>query len=80
MHELFAAAGDIQVTDAELRITLAALSSPYRTRNAHALCHILHEAATAFPGSPADRTTAAPFRPVNATETGPLRDALWQEA
>ncbi len=52
LHELLAAAGDIQVTDTELRITLAPLSSPHRTRAAQTLCELLDATATAFPGSP----------------------------
>jgi transposase len=51
LHELFAAAGDIRVSDSELHITLAPLSSPHRTRAAQALCMILNETATVFPGS-----------------------------
>ena len=51
LHELLAAVGDIQVTDTELRITLAPLSSPHRTRAAQALCELLDQTATAFPGS-----------------------------
>lgn len=51
VHELFAAAGDIGVSDRELVITLAPLSSPHRTRAAQALCDILDQTATTFPGS-----------------------------
>jgi len=51
LHELFAAAGDLRVTDHELHITLAPLSSPHRTRAAQALCEILNQTATTFPGS-----------------------------
>lgn len=51
LHELFAAAGDLRVCDSELHITLAALSSPHRTRAAQALCEILNQTATTFPGS-----------------------------
>jgi hypothetical protein len=51
LHELFAAAGDIRVTDRELQITLAPLSSPHRTRAALALCEILDQTPTIFPGS-----------------------------
>ncbi|TMH62355.1 MAG: hypothetical protein E6H48_21105, partial [Betaproteobacteria bacterium] len=43
LHELFAAAGDIRVSDTELHITLAPLSSPHRTRAAQALCDILDQ-------------------------------------
>ena len=51
LHELFAAAGDIAVSDRELSITLAPLSSPHRTRAAQALCDILDQTETIFPGS-----------------------------
>jgi len=51
LHELFAAAGDIRVSDGELHITLAPLSSPHRTRAAQALCEMLDRTATVFPGS-----------------------------
>jgi len=51
LHEIFAAAGDIHVGDTELHITLAPLSSPHRTRAAQALCDILDQTATVFPGS-----------------------------
>jgi hypothetical protein len=51
LHELFAAAGDIKVDQSELRITLAPLSSPHRTRAAQSLCELLDQTATVFPGS-----------------------------
>jgi transposase len=51
LHELFATAGDIRVSDNELNITLAPLSSPHRTRAAQVLCEVLDETATIFPGS-----------------------------
>jgi hypothetical protein len=51
LHELFATAGDIHVSDSELTITLAPLSSPHRTHAAQALCEVLSKAATIFPGS-----------------------------
>jgi transposase len=51
LHEIFAAAGDIRVSDTELHITLAPLSSPHRTRAAQALCEILDQTATIFPGT-----------------------------
>jgi len=51
LHELFATAGDIRVTDRELQITLAPLSSPHRTRAAQALCEMFDQTATIFPGS-----------------------------
>ena len=51
LHELFATTGDIRVTQSELHITLAPLSSPHRTRAAQALCELLDKTATTFPGS-----------------------------
>lgn len=51
LHELFAAAGDIQVTDDQLRITLAPLSSPHRTLAIHAICDSLNTTGTLFPGT-----------------------------
>jgi transposase len=51
LHEMLAAPGDIQVTPNELQITLAPLSSPHRTRAAQALCELLDQTATVFPGS-----------------------------
>jgi transposase len=51
LHELFAAAGDIRVCHSELHITLAPLSSPHRTHATQALCKMLDQTATIFPGS-----------------------------
>lgn len=51
LHELFTAAGDIRVSDSELHITVAPLSSPHRTRAVEALCNLLDQTATTFPGS-----------------------------
>jgi hypothetical protein len=51
LHELLAGTGDIHVSDTELHITLAPLSSPHRTRAAQALCDVLDQTATTFPGS-----------------------------
>ena len=44
-------AADLDVTDDELRITLAPLSAPHRTRAIAALCHDLNQGQTRFPGS-----------------------------
>ena len=44
-------AASIAVTDTELRVTLAPLSSPHRTRALRALCDDLTRAATRFPGT-----------------------------
>ena len=51
LHELFATAGDIRVSGSELHITLAPLSPPHRTHAAQALCEMLDQTATIFPGS-----------------------------
>ncbi|MDE2051430.1 MAG: hypothetical protein KGJ72_10480 [Gammaproteobacteria bacterium] len=51
LHELFAASGDIHVTGEELQITPAPLSSPHRTRAVQALCELLDQTATVFPGT-----------------------------
>jgi transposase len=51
LHELFATAGDIRVSDNELNITLGPLSSPHRTQAAQALCETLDKTNTMFPGS-----------------------------
>ncbi|MBI4699751.1 MAG: hypothetical protein HY744_01065 [Deltaproteobacteria bacterium] len=51
LHELFRAAADIDVTDADLRVTLHPLSSPHRTIAVQALCDTLNESVTIFPGS-----------------------------
>ena len=46
-----ASAADLEVTDTELRVTLAPLSSAHRTRAIAALCEELNRAETVFPGS-----------------------------
>jgi transposase len=51
LHELFNSTGDIRVCDHELHITLDPLSSPHRTHAAQALCQILDQTFTVFPGS-----------------------------
>jgi transposase len=63
LHELFAAAGDIQVSDTELSITLAPLSSPHRTRAVQRLSETLDQTATIFPGSRLRMRFAARPRP-----------------
>ncbi len=46
-----ASAADLEVTEAELRVTLAPQSSPHRTRAVAALCRELTQTNTRFPGS-----------------------------
>lgn len=47
-----ASAADLEVTQSELRVTLAPLSSLHRTRAIAALCEELNRTPTLFPGSP----------------------------
>lgn len=51
LQEIFAAPADLHLTQSELQITLAPLSSPHRTRAAQALCELLNPTATMFPGT-----------------------------
>ena len=51
IQSALASAADLEVTGTELRITLAPLSSPHRTRAIAALCDQLNQSATLFPGS-----------------------------
>lgn len=51
IQSALASAADLEVTDAELRVTLAPLSSPHRTRAIAALCDALNQSKTVFPGS-----------------------------
>jgi hypothetical protein len=46
-----ASAADLKVTQTELRVILAAQSSPHRTRAIAALCEELNQTKTVFPGS-----------------------------
>jgi transposase len=51
LQSAFSGAADLQVTDTELRVTLAPLSSPHRSRAIAALCDDLNKTNTTFPGS-----------------------------
>ena len=51
LHEIFATAGDIRVSDGELQITLAPLSAPHQAYATQAMCEKLDQTATIFPGS-----------------------------
>jgi hypothetical protein len=51
LQSALASAADLQVTDTQLRVTLAAQSSPHRTRAIAALCDQLNQTKTLFPGS-----------------------------
>jgi len=51
IQSALASAADLQVAKTELRIILAAQSSPHRTRAIAALCEELNQTKTIFPGS-----------------------------
>jgi transposase len=51
VQSALASAADLEVTQTELRITLAAQSSAHRTRAIAALCEELNQTQTIFPGS-----------------------------
>jgi len=51
IQSALASAADLKVTRTELRVTLAAQSSPHRTRAIAALCEELNQTKTIFPGS-----------------------------
>jgi hypothetical protein len=50
IQSALASAADLEVTQGELRVTLAPLSSPHRTRAIAALCQQLNQLETRFPG------------------------------
>jgi transposase len=51
IQSALASAADLDVTQDELRVTLAPMSSPHRTRAIAALCEELNRTDTMFPGS-----------------------------
>ena len=51
IQSALASAADLEVTQTELRVTLAPQSSPHRTRAIAALCEELNQANTFFPGA-----------------------------
>jgi transposase len=51
LQAALASSADLEVTPTELRVTLAAQSSPHRTRAIAALCEELNQTETLFPGS-----------------------------
>jgi transposase len=51
LQSALASAADLQVTETELKVTLAPQSSPHRTRAIAALCDQLNQTQTLFPGS-----------------------------
>lgn len=51
IQSALASTADLEVTKTELKVTLAPLSSPHRTRAIAALCEDLNQTHTVFPGS-----------------------------
>jgi len=51
IQSALASSADLEVTPTELRVTLASLSSPHRTRAIAAVCEALNQSNTRFPGS-----------------------------
>jgi hypothetical protein len=51
VQSTLASAADLEVTEDELRVTLAPLSAPHRTRAIAALCQELNASQPRFPGS-----------------------------
>ena len=51
IQSALASAADIEVTDRELRVTLAPMSSLHKTKAVAALCQELNQSETLFPGS-----------------------------
>ena len=51
IQSALASAADIEVNETELRVLVAPLSSPHRTRVLTTLCEELNTTATAFPGT-----------------------------
>jgi hypothetical protein len=51
LQSALASGANLQVTETELRVTLAPQSSPHRTRAIAALCEELNQTETSFPGS-----------------------------
>jgi transposase len=51
LHSVFQSSARLEVIDGELRVTIAAQSSPHRTQALAALCEQLNTNATCFPGT-----------------------------
>jgi len=51
LQAALASEADLEVTQTELRVTLAPQSSPHRSRAVAALCKELNQTKTIFPGS-----------------------------
>ena len=74
IRSALAAAGDIEVTDDELQVSLEPLSSPHRTKALAALCERLNETRARFPGSKLYlRFDVKPDPPASLAFPGPRR-------
>lgn len=51
MQTALAAPADIKLTDSQIQITLAPLSSPHRSQAVAALCRTLNQQDVCFPGT-----------------------------
>jgi len=72
IQSALATAADIQVTPAELRVTLAPLSSPHRSAALTALCEKLNATDTCFPGTRLRlRYAVQPAPPISLAFPGP---------
>ena len=67
LHAAFQSPARLEVTDNELRVTIAAQSSPHRTAALAALCRQLDATPTQFPGThPRLRLAVEPHQPINS--------------
>ena len=74
IRSALAAAGDIEVTDDELQVSLEPVSSPHRTKALAALCERLNETRARFPGSKLYlRFDVKPDPPASLAFPGPRR-------
>jgi hypothetical protein len=70
-------AADLEPTEDQLRITLAPLSSPHRSRVLEALCQALNQTHTRFPGTQLEIHYAVAASP--APKSGQVSEVLCQE-
>ncbi|HVH70106.1 MAG TPA: helix-turn-helix domain-containing protein [Candidatus Dormibacteraeota bacterium] len=71
-------AADLEPTQDQLRITLAPLSSPHRSRVLQALCEILNETHTKFPGTEMEMHYAVATAP-ESPKSGQFSEVVCQE-
>jgi hypothetical protein len=71
-------AADLEPTEDQLRITLAPLSSPHRSRVLEALCQALNQTHTRFPGTQLEMHYAVAARPASP-KSGQVSEVLCQE-